>query len=430
MAFSDRRHAQNAADASALAGAQTYIKTCQDSGCDNQTEIDAAEAAMEVSALNRAEDNGYVSDLVHTNIDINRPPVSGPYMDDSEYLQVIIRSTVFTTFAKVLGIPEIHNRVEAVALLQEESLDAIFGGNALVELKPTSSDCSGDFTFGGSATVTLDGGGVHVNSDNDVCAFQCDGSGTSGTLNIINADAGISIVGDPGYSLDNCTGGINASITSGAKPYPFPPELTLEEPVECSETPADPYPGPVDPLTVTLYPGDYEQLPPVGTYGGINLNGFEHYILSPGNYCVSKVLKDAGNDTVIEGDNVFIYIKDGGDFNITGGTVKISAPSDVNDPYFGFLIYVDPGPIDEATGTYDGNPASCTITGNGMHEFTGAIYAPYCNVTVAGDSGPDGIRAQIIAYELKLTGTNQLYFIYNEDVMPKQYTPPATGLTQ
>ena len=128
------------------------------------------------------------------------------------------------------------------------------------------------------------------------------------------------------------------------------------------------------------------------------------------------------------GSDIFIYIQDGGDFNITGGTVQISAPSDPDDPYFGFLIYVDPGPVDPDTETYSGSPANCTITGNGNHLFTGAIYAPYCNVTVAGDSGPAGIHASIIGYEIKLAGDNTLYFTYDADIMPQEYTPPATGL--
>ena len=428
MVLADRRHAQNAADTSALAGALAYIHACQVSGCDVPSEIADAEAAMEVDALDRAEDNGYLRDLVKTDIEINRPPTNGPYTGDIEYLQVVIYSTVSTSFARALGVNELHNRVEAVALLQEERWEAIFGGNALVELKPTSSNCSGDFTFGGSATVTLDGGGVYINSDNDTCAFQCDGSGTSGALNIVG-DAGISIVGNPGYKLDSCTsGGVNTDyITSGAKPFPFPPEIVLDEPPECSNAPATPTVI-VDGDTVMLHPGSYVQLPPVGSYSGVNLNAFGHFILESGNYCVTKVLKDAGNDTIIEGVGVFIYINDGGDFNITGGTVQISARSDEGDPYKGFLIYVDPGPVDPITGTYSGVPGTCTITGNGNHQFTGAIYAPYCNVTVAGDSGPDGIHASIISYELKLTGDNALWFIYDEDIMPQEYTPPATGL--
>lgn len=427
IVLSDRRHAQNAVDSASLAGALAYIRDCQTSGCDEAGEVTNAEAAMRVAALDRALENGYARDLpAHDDIVILRPPVSGPYAGDSEFMQVIIDSTVPTTFARIVGINELHNRVEAVALLQEEGWDGIFGGNALVVLKPTSSNCSGDFTFGGSATVTLDGGGVFVNSDNNSCAFQCAGSGTSGTLNIING-GNLSIVGDPGYRLDGCSGGVNPSdITSGVEPFPFPPELVLAEPPACSTTPSAP--TPVDATTVKLYPGSYTNLPPNGNFMGVNLNGYTILILEPGNYCVSGVFKDFGNGTVMTGSDIFVYIQQGGDINITGGAVQIDAASDPTDPYKGYLIYIDPGPVDPVTETYSGSPANCTITGNGNHKFTGAIYAPYCEVTINGDSGPEGIRAQIIAYEIKLNGNNALYFLYNEDDMPQEYIPPATGI--
>lgn len=418
--LSDRRQAQNAADSASLAGALAYLRECQSTGCDDpgETEVSNAEDLMELAALDRALENGYARDLLTSDIDINRPPVGGPYAGDNEYLQVIIYSTVSSTFARVVGITELHNRVEAVALLQEEGWDGIFGGNALVILKPTSSNCAGDFTYGGSAAVTLDGGGVLVNSDNNTCAFQCAG-GTNGTFNIINGGT-FSIVGDPGYTLDSCTGGINPSdIHSSAEPVPFPPELVLAEPPECSITP--PTPTEVDPDTVTLYPGFYDRLPPQG------LN-YDTYIMESGNYCVSEVYKDGGNLSLITGSDVFIYIQNGGNFDITGGAVQIDAPGDPSNPYKGFLIYVDPGPVDPLTGTYSGAPANCKITGNGLHKFTGAIYAPYCSMTLNGDSGPEGIRAQIISYELKVNGTNTLYFLYQEEEMPQEYIPPATGI--
>jgi hypothetical protein len=135
----------------------------------------------------------------------------------------------------------------------------------------------------------------------------------------------------------------------------------------------------------------------------------------------------------MQGTEVFIWIKTGGNFDINGGAVQISAPKGLTDPYKGFLIYVNPGPVDPVTGTYSGNPANCKITGNSTpphHEFTGAIYAPYCAVTINGDTGPQGIRAQIISYELTLNGNNSLYILYNEDDMPQQLIPRATGIAK
>ena len=60
--LADRRHAQNAADTAALAGALTYIQQCELSGCDDAGEIASARSAMKVDAFDRADSNGYTGD--------------------------------------------------------------------------------------------------------------------------------------------------------------------------------------------------------------------------------------------------------------------------------------------------------------------------------------------------------------------------------
>src|SRR6185369_7636392 len=105
--YSDRRHAQNAADTAALAGA--YAKVTGDS-------------TWQLVALNRANDNGY--DNTHVSVDgtltndvhVSSPPQSGIYkcpdpgdpiqvhFNCHDYVQVIIDSNVNTWFARVIGI--------------------------------------------------------------------------------------------------------------------------------------------------------------------------------------------------------------------------------------------------------------------------------------------------------------------------------------
>ena len=97
--FSDRRHAQNAADTAALAGALTKAnaETAGDSAATVSTKLVTA-------ALNRAADNGYDGDLVTNVVQVNSPPVDGPYAGNKHYVQVIITSYVDTFFARVIGI--------------------------------------------------------------------------------------------------------------------------------------------------------------------------------------------------------------------------------------------------------------------------------------------------------------------------------------
>src|SRR5512133_2196200 len=106
--YSDRRHAQNAADTAALAGAFAKI---------------TGDPTWQLVALNRAGDNGY--DNTHANPDgtltndvyVYSPPQSGIYrcttppnvhFDCHDYVQVIIDSNVNTWFARVIGIWSTH----------------------------------------------------------------------------------------------------------------------------------------------------------------------------------------------------------------------------------------------------------------------------------------------------------------------------------
>src|SRR5574340_1310300 len=150
MVFSDRRHAQNAADTAAMAGAIVKIDgqentSTQWTNSECSIEGSACWAAINNAALDRAASNGYTSNLVDSTVTVKIPPLSGPYsdctsynFDCNDYIQVIIDSNVNTFFARVLGIFQMHNQVEAVALARYEPSHPLYGGASLVQLKPTS----------------------------------------------------------------------------------------------------------------------------------------------------------------------------------------------------------------------------------------------------------------------------------------------------
>ena len=108
--FSDRRHAQNAADTAALAAALAKIRTPNyPPNAPNAPDL-AAIAAGE----DRAESNGYVTDA-DSNVQVHIcnetglvPPCEGLPVgaDLSEYIQVVIRLTTKTTFARIIGRTE------------------------------------------------------------------------------------------------------------------------------------------------------------------------------------------------------------------------------------------------------------------------------------------------------------------------------------
>ncbi len=410
IAYASRRQAQNAADAASLAGALARIQVIE-----SGLPLTYANAAMENAARSRAASNGYDNDGTTNTVAVHSPPISGYYsdcansaFDCNDYVQVIITTHSRTYFAVIVGTTQINNQVQAAALAKGPSKESPFGGSALVSLKPTSNDCSGDFVVGGSGTVTLEGGGIFVNSDNPACAFAQDGCNA-----ILDINGGtITTVG--GMALNNsCLENIvEANLIEGAEPVPFPPDGDPEPPPECGVTP--PPPLNVNGVSSTIYPGHYSTLPP-------NSATEDLVILSPGNYCVSKVLKTVTSATMLNGIGVFIYIEPGGDFNLQGGNMELSAPT--SGDYKGLLIFVAP--------LYSSNvPMNCTIAGAATNIFTGTIYAPYCSVTINGGSSPVGFHSQIIAYDLTLNGNNSLTFYYDPDALWQWLVPPKLGLVK
>src|SRR5215207_6511653 len=98
--FSDRRHAQNAADTAALAAALAKVNTLIDPTKTNSplecppisgTPSDVC-AALLNAGRNQAGDNGYDNDLVQNTVEVYSPPISGYYTGDNTYVQVIITS--------------------------------------------------------------------------------------------------------------------------------------------------------------------------------------------------------------------------------------------------------------------------------------------------------------------------------------------------
>jgi len=452
--YSDRRHAQNAADTASLAAALFRVNTqremyhhpgsysgwgdCSDLGDPNNPGDLPSTCGSKIItvALDMAEENGYTNNILDSHVEVNTPPTEGPYsvagvgIDPNQYVEVIIETNVSTFFARVLGVPTMHNHVQAVARARYEPPGSLYGGNALVALKPEGDDCSGDFNLGGSSTVILNGGGVFINSTNECAAFKEESSCV--TLEFWNEDHTVQLypvydeygnivetgfiesVPGAGSQISSCPNAPN--LSGDADPYLFPPEPIIDpEPEECSEPPvgnhtdADGY--------AHLNPGHYASLPPA-----------KNTHLNPGVYCVDNLIKVTNPQSHLDvsqthpEDGVLIYIRDGGAFDFQGGTVNLNASAWPNDKYKGFLIYM-------AHDFSDYNPAdpvpNCQINGNSSSTFKGTIYAPYCDVTINGTSDAQGFMAQIIAYTISLSGDTALQFTYKEE---DQGTTPEVNM--
>ena len=415
--FSDRRHAQNAADTAALAGA--LAKVNNDSGWSNK-------------ARDRASENGFTGDLVRSKVEVYNPPNTGVYsncsdvhFDCNDYVQVVIHSYLKTTLASMFGFSQFENRVVAVARTISQNNNFNFGGNSVVALAPTG--CS--LKVNGSAGVVVEGGGMYSNSDDSTCAFK-NQSCPNNNLAVYTDDthstfSNITMVGN---TTSPCS--LDANFVPGATQISFPPPYQeISEPAECSQTQTPTYTvtGTGNSKTATLNPGHYASIP---------LNGqWKYVILNPGVYCIDTTLT-APTSLIVSGTfptdpGVFIYIKPGGSFTFNGGSDvalwgindnSVVADSSLSK-YKGFLLYVAP---DYSLGT----PPNCKINGNSDYKLAGTIYAPYCAITIDGTSNTGDFQSQVIGYTVTMAGTADVKIVYNTGSNATFTIPMQVGLSK
>ena len=397
--FSDRRHAQNAADTAALAAALAKSNALMDptksttpAECPPPSGLPSDVcAALLTAALDLADENGY-DNSASKKVDVYSPPISGYYTGDPTYVQVIIDSDVNTTFSRVVGIDQTHNLVEAVAVAKESS--PLFNGASIVSLNPSPNCGSGSFDVGGNGTINLTGGGFMVNSDE-----SCGYSQTSCSVTLTMNGGSISSAGSP---INQACG--TPAPTAISPQVVVPDEVYMPDvPSECSQTAATPTnPGGGDHWII--YPGYYTDFP----QGGI-INNNKEIELAPGVYCVDSDLHWSGAtfDLLDGSSGVTIYITAGHNFSISiNSPITLNASS--SGEYAGYLIIL--------AGNQGSHP-NCTINGGGYLDVEGTIFAPYCNLTINGDSSSTSeFNAQIIAWDVKLNGNNTINFHYDPGI--------------
>jgi Flp pilus assembly protein TadG len=372
--FSDRRHAQNAADTAALAAALAK----------------ARDQNWSAAALGRAASNGYDNDGASNIVEVHSPPVSGTYAGNAEYIQVIITSNVETFFAGIVGVTQVTNRVEAIARSRPPIASEMYFGNAMVSLSP---DTCKSFLYGGTAGTSVIGGGLFVNS-NCSCADSAAFFNASSSARL-DASEGITAVGCIKYK----EGAVTGPAQSGADPVAYPPEYVMPNPT-CSGDAV------WNNTTKTLSPGHWTgDFPPSQT---------AH--LEPGVYCVNGDFKITSSNAALTGSEVTIHVTSG-EVRFNGGYVDLSAPT--SGPYKGLLISL---PIT--------NSSEVVLNGNASWSITGTILAPASNCTINGTEDGFALNSQVICYNINLTGTGSTTINYNDADNYNATLPPAIELTR
>jgi Flp pilus assembly protein TadG len=384
-ALLDRRRTETAASAAALTAALTRIE-----GGD-----------WRAAALATAKANGYNNNGVTSIIEMNTPPLTGPFVGNSEYIEVIITSHMATFFGSVIGVPQVTNVARAVTRTKPSEYGPMFDGYALISLMPHSlceEDKRRSFVLQQEATIKLSGGGIFVNSDNPDCAFIQFGSGSIR----VQDKSPITVVG--GAQIQKTKLISPATVQTGAVPVNYPPAFVMPK-IGCGSNVAA-----VDefsPTTMTAGTWDGEEtFPPVGVLG-----------LDGGTYCIrGDVVLKAG--TTLEGKGVTLILEDGNFLVKAGAQVALTAPQ--TGPAKGLLIYM---PIQ--------NEHRIALNGAGADSrFRGTILAPAGDVILNGMDSKYGYHSQIIGHTINVTGQDVIVIDYSNEENYYTYKMPEVLLSQ
>jgi hypothetical protein len=441
--FSDRRHAQNAADTAALAAALAKIRTPNyPPNAPNAPDL-AAIAAGE----DRAESNGYITDA-DSNVQVHIcnetglvPPCEGLPVgaDLSEYIQVVIRLTTKTTFARIIGRTEVPSIVTAVARAKPGSFTPPVDGMALAAMSEHDPDA-----LIGHGNVSLDviGGGVFVNSD----AAGCPGGAMGVVGNGSYTAPAFELVGGPGALCQSGQPAIDESLVhqTGHIP-PFadiePPDITCEPTSGLNGN--------------TFIPGTYGNIDiPGGTYnfadgnycftGGVNVHGNTNLIVNNANFLISSGEFVSNANGTFTCTNLLVHINGGTGMRFNGsteidcagvtffattGTVTwnggvantLSAPS--TGDYANLLIYMP-----------STNSSALSINGNAENSLTGSIIAVASPITIEGNTGTVAgtfqLSSQIIGHTVDIGGNGAVTINYDPGALFSLSDPHAISLTE
>jgi hypothetical protein len=360
MLFADRRIAQNAADASVMAGggaASRIIINAGEALINENWKCDTVNVMLKDAAIKAAEGNAALNNItvdgVQTFVTSDCSQVVGNKHFD---VHMVITYESRTALAHMVFNDALVNRVEAIARIYPRV--AIGEGNVIISL--ATDPCSGNIKgseFKGNHDINITvGGGIFSHS----CLIK---SGTSGNINLIG--------GGKAYFM--------REYTYAGNPDPFGdnPPIKVDEGLDVSISP------PVCGNSAEINHTGGGTISP-GNYRNIRVNNKDELFLDPGLYCLSGDFTVLGQANVT-GHNVTIYLTSNGAIFTTsgGGAVKMSAPPADCDmkPIPGVCPPALPGILIYMGATSN---KGVSLLGNSDSSYEGTIYAPYSPIEVGG----------------------------------------------
>ena len=393
-AFSDRRHAQNAADTGVLAAALKKIR-------EPESMTAWKIAGEDIAAINGYDDASPNQEIyIHTCDDettypdlICPPPYDGSDATSDilpeEYIHMVIVSHVDTFFAPVVGIAQVTNTVESIARAKPPELVVPFDGAAVVGLCDHSdaNQCPIDF---GNADWDITGGGVLANS----CADKL-GPGDI----TIDSDKCIAGVGGVSSNFDGCVEENQTGLHHD------------QDEIEAMMPPA-----PTSCIEVT----------------GANIDSFND-LYENDTYCIPDFDIFDGRDTML--NNATLYVTDtvaNENFNIkhNGGSGSFAGTASSSGDYKGFYLII--AMSDTVCDKYNSSYGQVlTMRGNGSVAVTGTILAPTTCIDIRGNAGEEAMDSQIIACKTSSNSSaSEIQVHYDPDNNGMLPVPPQIELTR
>ena len=346
----ERRHAQAAADAAALAAAGDIYTGSPGT---------AAGSATTVAQANYTGTTPTVT--------VNIPPSTGAFAGNTGgYVEVIVTWNQPRFFSAILGSGTIPVSARAVARGA-----SVYGGSGSPAILMLGSGTNiTDITANGSnASVTVTGTTGSIYLDSTTSPATLNGSGSTVSAPYV-------------YAADSS---LNPKVTTTVATAPYTSQPQLPDPLSyLPDPPSSSNAGSGVTVDSTTYAG--------GMSGTVTLNPSAPTIYIVGGSGIDKAtLTEATNNT----NGVMIYLSG------TSAGVNLTGQSSVNLPY----------PLPSTAGTYAGmsffqNRSDSTgwaVKGNGSLNVGGTIYAPAADIVAAGN-GTAGIGSQIIASSMTMDG--------------------------
>ncbi len=399
----ERRSAQSAADAAAIAAALDLVQG-------------HSAASATASARYYAAQNGYNNDGTTNTVNVSIPPTSGPWAGNSNFAQVIITQTLTTFFIQVA-----YSGLSTASALATAGITNVPAPYALIALNHTAC---GALTVNGNGKLEVEGAGddergrgIMVNSS---CASALRVTGNAKVeAGFIHVVGGYQTSGNPEISPLPQTG---RSLISDPLAGLNPPDLA-SLPVR-NGTAANPVNYQINGNEqVDLLPGIY--------YGGISISGNARVNLrddsgQPGIYVMAGGGLSVTGNGQLNGDNVFIYntidttnpfgAGDYGSIDLTGnGNVHLTPPT--SGPYEGLLFFQDRN-----------NNKPFKVAGNGELDDVeqGTLYFPSAACEFTGN-GHEAEASQVICDTISISGNGELEIEYEDDDF---YAPPTATLVE